>query len=76
MKGWASGCVLVGCAAGVLLVGSISDRFGRRFAMFVAAAMFLASAIGTALPQDILTFILFRILGGMGIGIASISTPM
>jgi sugar porter (SP) family MFS transporter len=76
MKGWASGCVLVGCAAGVLLVGPLSDRFGRRLAMFLAAGMFLASAIGTAVPQDIWTFIFFRILGGVGIGIASISTPM
>lgn len=76
MKGWASGCVLIGCAAGVLLVGPISDRFGRRIAMFLAAAMFLASAIGTALPHDITTFIVFRFLGGVGIGIASISTPM
>jgi sugar porter (SP) family MFS transporter len=76
MKGWASGCVLLGCASGVLLVGPISDRFGRRLAMFLAAAMFLASAIGTALPQDIWTFIFFRFIGGVGIGIASISTPM
>ncbi len=76
MKGWASGCVLVGCATGVLVVGPISDRFGRRLAMFLAAAMFLASAIGTAFPQDIATFIIFRIIGGLGIGIASISTPM
>ncbi|MCX6865013.1 MAG: sugar porter family MFS transporter [Verrucomicrobia bacterium] len=76
MKGWASGCVLLGCAAGVLLVGPVSDRYGRRLAMFLAAAMFLASAIGTAFPNDIATFIVFRILGGLGIGIASISTPM
>jgi sugar porter (SP) family MFS transporter len=76
MKGWASGCVLIGCAAGVLWVGPISDRLGRRFAMFVAAGMFGFSAIGTALPHDIQTFIFFRILGGVGIGIASISTPM
>ena len=76
MKGWASGCVLIGCAAGVLLVGPLSDRFGRKRAMFLAAIMFLVSAIGTALPQDIWTFIVFRFLGGVGIGIASISTPM
>ncbi|HEX5789563.1 MAG TPA: sugar porter family MFS transporter [Luteolibacter sp.] len=76
MKGWVSGCVLVGCAAGVLLVGPISDRFGRKVAMFLAALMFLASAIGTAVPDDIVTFIAFRIIGGIGIGIASISTPM
>lgn len=76
MKGWASGCVLIGGAAGVLLVGPISDRFGRRLAMFLAAAMFLICAIGTALPNDIRVFIFFRIIGGVGIGIASISTPM
>jgi len=76
MKGWASGCVLIGCAAGVLVVGPISDRFGRRFAMCLAALMFLLSAIGTAVPPDIGTFIVFRFLGGVGIGIASISTPM
>jgi sugar porter (SP) family MFS transporter len=76
MKGWASGCVLLGCAAGVLIVGPLSDRFGRRPAMSLAAVMFLASALGTALPRDIDTFIVFRVLGGVGIGIASISTPM
>ena len=76
MKGWASGCVLIGCATGVLIVGPISDRFGRKKALFLAAVLFLASAIGTALPRDIWTFILFRWLGGIGIGIASMSTPM
>lgn len=76
MKGWASGCVLVGCAAGVLLAGPVSDRFGRKAAMFLAALMFLASSIGTAVPDDIASFIVFRIIGGLGIGIASITTPM
>lgn len=76
MKGWASGCVLIGCAAGVLLVGPLSDRFGRKPALLLSAVMFFASSIGTALPRDISAFIAFRILGGVGIGIASISTPM
>lgn len=76
MKGMASGCVLLGCAAGVLVVGPLSDRFGRRLAMFLAAIMFLVSAIGTAVPPDMATFIVFRFLGGVGIGIASMSTPM
>ena len=39
MKGWASGCVLIGCATGVLLVGPLSDRFGRKLAMFLALAL-------------------------------------
>jgi sugar porter (SP) family MFS transporter len=76
LKGWMSGCVLVGCAAGVLLVGPVSDRFGRRPAMFLAAAMFLASGIGAALSNAVWVFVFFRVLGGVGIGIASISTPM
>lgn len=76
MKGWVSGCVLIGCATGVLIVGPISDRFGRKKALLLAATLFLACAIGTALPRDIWTFILFRWLGGIGIGIASMSTPM
>jgi sugar porter (SP) family MFS transporter len=76
MKGWASGCVLIGCAMGVLIVGPISDRFGRKKALLLSAVLFLASSIGTAVPKDIWTFILFRFLGGVGIGIASMSTPM
>jgi len=76
MRGWASGCVLIGCATGVVMVGPISDRFGRKRALMLAAVLFLASALGTAVPRDIWTFIIFRFLGGIGIGIASMSTPM
>lgn len=76
MKGWASGCVLLGCAIGVLLVGPLSDRFGRKKALYLSAALFLISAVGTSLPSDVWTFIVFRVLGGVGIGVASISTPM
>ncbi|MEI6604307.1 MAG: sugar porter family MFS transporter [Verrucomicrobiota bacterium] len=76
MKGWASGCVLIGCALGVLVVGPLSDRYGRKLAMFLAALMFFVSSVGTSLPNDIITFIIFRFIGGIGIGIASISTPM
>src|ERR1700685_304512 len=75
MKGWVSGCVLIGCATGVLLVGPLSDRFGRKPALLLSAGMFFLSAVGTSLPQQIQVFILFRFLGGVGIGIASISTP-
>jgi sugar porter (SP) family MFS transporter len=76
MKGWASGCVLIGCAAGVLIVGPLSDRFGRKVAMLLDSIIFLLASIGTAIPNDIWTFIAFRFIAGVGIGIASISTPM
>ena len=73
---WASGCVIVGCAVGVLFVGPRSDRFGTRWPFTQPPSLFLASAIGTAIPNNIITFIIFRFIGGLGIGIASISTPM
>lgn len=76
MKGWVSGCALLGCALGVLFVGPFSDAFGRKKAMFAAAFMFAISAIGCALPPSLNWFIFFRVLGGFGIGIASVTTPM
>jgi sugar porter (SP) family MFS transporter len=76
MKGWVSGCVLVGCAAGVLAVGPFSDRFGRKKTMTLAAIMFLVSSIGTAAASTVTVFIVFRFIGGLGIGIASMSTPV
>ena len=76
LKGWVSGCVLLGGAAGVLAVGAFSDRFGRKKTMTLAAALFLISSLGTALAPGVTLFILFRFIGGLGIGIASIATPM
>jgi sugar porter (SP) family MFS transporter len=76
MKGWVSGCVLLGCALGVLLVGSISDRFGRKKALLLAALLFIVSSLGTAIAGSVAIFVAFRFFGGLGIGIASMSTPM
>ena len=68
--------MLVGCAAGVLAVGPFSDRFGRKKTMTLAAIMFLVSSIGTAAASTVTVFIVFRFIGGLGIGIASMSTPV
>lgn len=76
MKGWISGCVLIGCALGVLVVGGVSDRWGRRLPLFLSAALFLVSAAGTSLANTAAVFILFRFMGGVGIGIASMATPI
>jgi MFS transporter, SP family, xylose:H+ symportor len=76
MVGWAAGCALVGCIAGAAAAGWFSDRFGRRNALIVAAMMFLVSAIGTAIPRTLTEFILFRIIGGVGVGMASMTSPM
>jgi sugar porter (SP) family MFS transporter len=76
MKGWVSACVLIGCTLGVLLVGPLSDRYGRRPALVLAGLLFLISSIGTALPESVTLFVIFRILAGVGIGFASMVTPM
>lgn len=76
MKGWAASSALLGCVLGVAVAGFFSDRLGRRRTMLLSAVLFLASAIGTAVPRTFTTFVLFRMLGGVGVGIASMTSPM
>lgn len=76
MKGWAAACALLGCILGVSFAGAFSDRLGRRKALVLAGILFLLSAVGTALADRFFVFVLFRILGGVGIGIASMASPM
>lgn len=75
-EGWAASSALLGCVLGVLLAGWISDRFGRRVSMILAAIAFLVSAVGTALPRTLDEFVVYRALGGVGVGIASMLSPM
>jgi MFS transporter, SP family, arabinose:H+ symporter len=74
--GWAMSCALAGCLIGAILSGVLSDRFGRKRLLILAGALFTVSAIGTALSNMFDAFILFRILGGVGIGLASNLSPM
>jgi len=75
-KGWAAASVLLGCAAGAALTGSLSDRIGRKKVLVLSGVLFFVSAVGTALPQSVTVFVVFRIIGGVAIGAASISSPM
>jgi len=75
-KGWAAACALLGCVIGVSFAGAFSDRLGRKKTLVLAGILFLVSAIGTAVPKAFSTFVLFRILGGVGVGIASMASPM
>ena len=75
-EGWAMGCALLGCALGAAGAGPMCDRFGRKRALVVSAILFFISAVGTAVPRTLTTFILYRILGGLGVGAASIISPM
>ena len=74
--GWAASCALVGCIIGVAFAGVLSDWLGRKKVLILSAVFFLVSAIGTALPRTFAEFVIFRILGGVGVGAASMSSPM
>ena len=75
-EGWAVSVVLIGCMFGAGLAGSISDRIGRKRFMLVSAVLFFVSALGCAFPQNIFQFVIFRFVGGLGIGSASILAPL
>jgi sugar porter (SP) family MFS transporter len=76
MKGWAASSALLACMFGAAFAGPVSDRFGRKKVLILSAVLFLVSAIGTALPRNITEFIIFRFIGGLGVGAASMTSPM
>jgi len=74
--GWAMSSALVGCLVGALVSGGLSDRFGRKRLLIVAGFLFTISAVWTALAGDFTVFVVFRLVGGVGIGLASNLSPM
>jgi SP family xylose:H+ symportor-like MFS transporter len=74
--GWAASCALIGCMIGAAIVGTISNRYGRKRLILISAFLFLVSAAGTALAPGFSTFIAFRVIGGAGIGAASMASPL
>ncbi len=74
--GWAISSALLGCLTGALLSDYCSTKFGRKWSMVIAAILFLICSIGTALPASFTSFIIYRIIGGLGVGIASMVVPM
>lgn len=76
MQGWVMSCALVGCLAGAVLSGWLSDGFGRKKLLIAASVIFVVSSIGTGAASDIASFVSFRILGGIAIGLASNLSPV
>ena len=74
--GFATSSAMLGCIAGPIWGAWISDRFGRKATLLTAALLFTIGAVGTALAYDIAVFNVFRILGGMGVGLASLASPV
>ena len=75
-EGWYVGCALIGSIIGVLIAGMMSDFLGRKKTMLISALLFSVSAIGCALSADFTQLVIFRMIGGFGIGIVSIVSPV
>jgi len=86
LLGFVVACALIGCIAGSALAGWLSRKLGRKRSLLLAASLFVISALGTAAPElgmfargemaVLVSFIVFRITGGVGIGLASVLSPM
>ncbi len=75
-EGWYVGCALIGSIAGVLIAGMLSDFLGRKKTMLISALLFSVSAIGCAVCGNFTQLVIYRIIGGFGIGIVSIVSPV
>ena len=76
LRGWAQSSALVGCLVGAVLSGIISDKSGRKKLLILSGLLFTVSAIGTAFAGNLHSFNVYRIIGGIGIGLASNLSPM
>jgi len=74
--GWYVGCALLGSIAGVVVAGSLSDRFGRKIVLIISAILFTVSGIGCMIAGNEVQLVIFRIIGGIGIGVASVISPL
>jgi len=74
--GWAVSSLIVGCIVGAGFAGVLSDKFGRKRVLIVAALLFIISCIGSAIPESFSGYIVARIIGGLGIGLTSTLCPL
>ena len=76
LQGWAMSCALIGCLFGAMVSGYLTDHFGRKKPLIGAAAIFTLAALGTGAFNSFPLFIAFRLMCGLGIGLASAISPM
>lgn len=76
LQGWAMSSALIGCLLGAVSSGYFTDRFGRKLPLIGAAMLFTISAVGTGAVNMFTPFIIYRLIGGLGIGLASAISPM
>jgi SP family arabinose:H+ symporter-like MFS transporter len=76
MTGWAASSAIIGCIVGAMFAGRLSDRFGRKKILILTAILFGVSAVGSALPENLTQFVIARWIGGVGVGAASMLSPL
>lgn len=76
MVGWAASSAIWGCVLGAMVAGYLSDRIGRKKTLLITAVLFAVSGIGSAVPSNLTEFILARFIGGVGVGAASMLSPL
>ncbi len=74
--GWAAGCALIGCLIGSAGAGAVADRIGLKKGLYICAACFAISSAGMIFANSLPQFVAWRLIGGLGIGAASILSPM
>ncbi|MDC9526834.1 sugar porter family MFS transporter [Pseudoalteromonas sp. Angola-30] len=67
--------MLIGCAIGAFTAGRLADKFGRRRILLFAAVFFIISAWGSGIADASIEFVIYRVLGGLAVGAASVMTP-
>ncbi|MEO6980385.1 MAG: sugar porter family MFS transporter [Mucilaginibacter sp.] len=75
-EGWFVSCALLGCILGVSISGKLSDKYGRKIVLILSAILFLASALGCMFSGSFSVLVIFRLIGGLGIGVASMVSPL
>jgi SP family xylose:H+ symportor-like MFS transporter len=75
-EGFLTGSLALGCIVGCLVAGKLSDSYGRKFGLFGAALIFAVSSFGMALAPQLETFVAMRFLSGIGVGMASMLSPI
>jgi sugar porter (SP) family MFS transporter len=75
-QGWAMSCALIGCLIGALVAGPASDRYGRKKLLILSAFIFAVSSVATGYAPSFNAFIIWRIVGGLAIGLASGLSPL
>jgi len=73
--GWAAGCALIGCIVGCALAGSVADSLGKKKGLGLCAICFALSSLGMLFAGDLHQFVVWRLVGGLGIGAASVIAP-